>query len=358
MKPVLRVVFAAAIAALTITHSAYAQDATQQAAKPAAPAPTAKPAPPVLSNIAPQIINLNPFPPPDLKNFVATFPKKETVDAFLTQLWGYDPNRIYQVAAIMPTVAPTVSQVVVFVAERGQPADQTKTTTFLVLSDGKHGIAGDNVIDFGATPFADKRALLQARADGPSRGSADKKLELVEFADLQCPHCKDAQVTMDQLAQDFPSAHIVFQNYPLTAIHPAAFLAAAYGLCVAKAKPENENAAFFAYVHAVFDTQDALTPDNTKQTLDNAVVKAGLDAAAIATCADTQAIKDNLKASTQLAKDAQVESTPLLLVNGRAMPLGGVPYDTLKNVIRYQAQLDGVTLPAPAPVPVAAPAAK
>ncbi|HEY0307510.1 MAG TPA: thioredoxin domain-containing protein [Acidobacteriaceae bacterium] len=355
MKPVLRVVFAAAIAALTLTHSAYAQDATQQATPPPAPTPAAKPAPPVLSNIAPQISNLNPFPPADPKNFTATFPTKETVNAFLQQLWGYDPNRIFQVAAIVPTTAPTVSQVVVFVAQRGQPADQTKTTTFLVLNDGKHGIAGDNVIDFGATPFADKRALLQARADGPARGSADKKLELVEFADLQCPHCKDAQATMDQLAKDFPSAHIVFQNYPLTAIHPSAFLASAYGLCVAQQKPDNNNEAFFAYVHAVFDTQDALTGDNVKQTLDNAVVKAGLDASKIAACADTQPIKDNLKASIKLAKDAQVESTPLLMVNGRAMPLAGIAYDTLKSVILYQAQLDGITLAVP---PTATSAAK
>jgi len=348
MKPVLRVVLTAAIAALTLTHAACAQDATQQATPPP---PAAKSAPPVLSNIAPQISNLNPFPQADPHNFTATFPTRETVEAFLKQLWGYDENRIFQVAAIEKTQAPSLSRVVVFVAERGQPADQTKTTSFLVLNDGKHAVAGDTVIDFGATPFAEKRAMLQARADGPSRGSANKALELVEFADLQCPHCKEAQATMDQLAQDFPSAHIVFQNFPLVQIHPSAFVAAAYGLCVAQMKPDNSNEAFFAYIHAVFDTQDALTPDNAKQTLANAVVKAGLDADKVAACADTQAIKDNLKASTQLAKDAQVDSTPLLLVNGRAMPLTGISYDTLKSVILYQAQLDGITVPVPAPAP-------
>ena len=26
----------------------------------------------------------------------------------------------------------------------------------------------------------------------------------MEFADLQCPHCKDAQPTMKRLAKDFP----------------------------------------------------------------------------------------------------------------------------------------------------------
>ena len=346
MKSVLRVVLTAAIAASTFTHVAFAQDATQQATPAPEPAASDAGAPPALSNITPQISNLNPFPPADPKNFTASFPTEDTVKAFLRQLWGYDPNRIFQVAAIAKTAAPTLSQVVVFVAERGQPADQTKTTGFLVLNDGKHGIAGDNVIDFGATPFAEKRATLLARADGPAHGGTSKDLELVEFADLQCPHCKEAQATMDQLAQDFPTAHIVFQNFPLTQIHPAAFQAAAYGLCVSQLKPDAGNAAFLTYIHAVFDTQDALTPDNATQTLNNAVIKAGVDVTKVAACAATQAIKDNLNASIQLAKDVQVDSTPTMLINGRSVPLAGLAYDTLKSIINFQAQLDGVTLPA------------
>ena len=56
---------------------------------------------------------------------------------------------------------------------------------------------------------------MQQRADGPYRGSADKGLEIVEFADFQCPHCKEAQANMDKLAVDFPKARIVFQACPL-----------------------------------------------------------------------------------------------------------------------------------------------
>ena len=53
------------------------------------------------------------------------------------------------------------------------------------------------MIPFGATPFADIRKTLQASADGAARGATGKDLLLVEFADLQCPHCKEAQGTMD-----------------------------------------------------------------------------------------------------------------------------------------------------------------
>ena len=63
---------------------------------------------------------------------------------------------------------------------------------------------------------------MQQKADGPYRGSAAKDLELVEFADFQCPHCKEAQANMDKLVADFPKARIVFQNDPILSIHPQA----------------------------------------------------------------------------------------------------------------------------------------
>jgi hypothetical protein len=31
------------------------------------------------------------------------------------------------------------------------------------------------------------------------------------------------------------------------------------------------------------------------------------------------------------------------MVNGRQVPIGGVPYETIKQIVDYQAKLDGVT---------------
>ena len=279
---------------------------------------------------------VDPFPVTNPKFFTATTPTLGTVNSFLKSLWGYDPNRIWKVAAIQTTSAEGVSKVVVFVTERA-PNAKVQTTQFFVLPDGKHAIA-DGVVSFGANPFADLRKTLQDRADGPARGAASKDLLLVEFSDLQCPHCKEAQGTMDQLVKDFPNARVVYQSYPLVEIHPAAFAAAAYGVCVAKQK----NDAFFPYAQAVFDTQALLTPEDTNKTLQAAVTKAGLDATSIAACAATPAAKDSVNASVKLAQDAGVDQTPMLAVNGHIVPLTGIPYETLKVIVAYQAQLDGV----------------
>ncbi len=133
---------------------------------------------------------------------------------------------------------------------------------------------------------------------------------------------------------------------PLVDSHPASFEAAAYGVCVAK----QSNEAFFTYIQAVYDSQDALTPAGTVAALNGAVTKAGLDPVAISSCAATQATKDAVNAEIKLGTDAGIDQTPLLVVNGRVIPLNSLaPYETLKNVILHQARMDGIQVPVPPP---------
>ena len=239
--------------------------APPQTAAPAAPAPTA----PV-------------FPKPDPANFTASTPTPEAINSFLQTSWGYDPERTWQVQAILKTSVEGLSKVVVLIGDKSGK-QKASALGFFALPDGQHIIAGDEVLPFGPHPYAEYRAELQQQADGPYRGAASKDLELVEFADFECPHCKEAQANMDRLAVDFPKARIVFQNYPLVRIHPAAMTAAEYGACVTKLGGSN---AFFQYAAAVFDGQEGLaTADGATLTLNSAVTKAGLDPAKVSACA-------------------------------------------------------------------------
>jgi len=316
-------VLALGIGILSVGTSLRAQD---QAA-PAADAVVAAPAPakaPV-------------FPKPDPANFTATQPTKETVDAFLQANLGYDENIFWQVEAIQKTQVDGISHVVVFV---GDKSGKTKPYRFpfLTLADGKHIVVGEQISPFGTKPFADDRADLQKRADGPYRGSSLKDLEIVEFADFQCPHCKAAQATMDKLLVDFPKARIVFQNFPLQQ-HPSAPQAAAYGLCVAKA---GGNDTFFRFASAVFEAQEGLaTADGATLTLNSAVAKVGQDPAKIAACAASAEIKTQVENSVKLARDMRIEQTPTLVINGRQIP-AVAPYETIKKIVEYQSKLDGI----------------
>ena len=308
---------------MPVNQAAAQQDvpAAPVAQAPSAPAPAAAPV----------------FPKPDPANFTATAPDKDTVNAFLQASWGYDETRVWEVWAIQKTEVDGISRVTLLVGDKSGK-QKIVPAQFFALPDGKHIFAGEDIMPFGANPFAEARAIAQQRADGPYRGSASKDLEIVEFADFQCPHCKDAQPNMDKLAADFPKARFVFQNFPLP-MHPAAAIAAAYGICVTKQGGSN---AFFTYAAAVFDGQDGLaSADGATLTLNSAVTKAGLDPVAIAACAKTPATVAAVEAMGKLAQDLKISQTPTLLINGRSV-LATAPYDTIMQIILFQAKLDGV----------------
>ena len=279
---------------------------------------------------APATSSADPFPPINPKYFDAASPTTAEVDAFLKAIWGYDTNRSWRVEAIQKTMAPGVSKVTIFVADKSQ-GNKVEPVRFYVTPDGKYAIA-DTVFRFGAHPFEELAKVLEQGADGPAEGSASKKFLIVEFSDLQCPHCKEAEPVMANLRRDFPDARIVYQNFPLTEIHPYAFKAAAYGNCVAASKGD---AAFFAYTKSVFEHQESLTPELAQQTLDNGVMAAGGSPASVATCAASPATKQKLDAQIEFAQKIGVDQTPMIAVDGHLMPLGGVPYETLKQVIDW-----------------------
>jgi protein-disulfide isomerase len=305
--------------------------AQEQAPAPSAPSanvPAASPAP-----AAPV------FPKPDPADFTATTPAKEVVAAFMQANLGFDENNMWQIQAIQKTPVEGISKVVVLIGDK-TGRQQPYRFAFFTTPDGKHIIVGDRIVDFGEHPFAEYRSLLQQRANGPYRGAAAKDLELVEFADFQCPHCKAAQANMEKLIADFPKARIVFQNDPIASIHPQAATAAAYASCVAK---EAGSSAFFQFAAAVFDGQDGLnSADGATLTLNSAASKAGVDPAKIAACAKLPETKAAVDASVQLASDINISSVPALMVNGRQIP-ANVDYETLKKIILFQAKLDGVT---------------
>jgi protein-disulfide isomerase len=327
IRPSVRFASAAVLVAMSLflmKASAQTQVPAAPAQTPAAPAPVAAPA----------------FPKPDPQYFTASLPTKETINAFLNASWGYEETRIWQVQAILKTPVDGVTKVIVFVGDKSGK-EKPSALEFFAFADGKHIITGDQIVAFGATPFADYRAQMQQKANGPYRGAAAKDLELVEFADFQCPHCKEAQANMDKLLVDFPKARIVFENDPIPSLHPQAVTAASYGVCVSKL---GGSTAFFQFASVVFEGQDGLaTADGATLTLNSAVTKAGLDPVKVAACAATPETKADVDASIKLAADLAIGQVPTLVINGREVP-ANAPYETLKKIITYQAKLDGITL--------------
>jgi protein-disulfide isomerase len=256
-------------------------------------------------------------------------PSEATVDSFMQQTFGYEPQVSWKIASIKPAPVPGLVQVDVILANpQGQQASR-----FYVTADGEHAVVGD-IIPFGAKPFESVKKALEKGITGPSRGPKDAAVTIVEFGDLQCPACKAAQPAIEALVAAEPKARFVFQNFPLE-MHNWAAKGAAYADCVGHAS----NEAFWKFVAKTYETQADITAENVDEKLTALADGAGVKGADIAACATTPVTKAHVDASIALGKVVNVTGTPTLFINGRTVGnVGQVPAESLKGLVDFAAK--------------------
>lgn len=260
---------------------------------------------------------------------VAGLPSEETVNGFLQSTFGYQPDLRWKIADIRPSKAQGLAQVTVILSSpQGQQQQQ-----FYVTPDGKHAVLGE-IIPFGAHPFEADKKELALKAKGPSRGPANAPVTIVEFGDMQCPHCKAAQPVVEKLLTDEPNAKLVFENFPLP-MHDWANKAAAYNECVAQQSPD----AFWKFMSSVYDAQADITAATADEKLSALADKAGVKGSEIAACAASGETLARVQSEVQLGQSVEVTGTPTLFINGRRISdVGGVPYDVLKGLVEFAAK--------------------
>jgi len=253
-------------------------------------------------------------------------PTEDTVNSFLFQMFGYDATITWKVNEIRPSEVLGLAEVsVVLTNPQG-----SNLARLLVSSDGKHVMTGD-ILPFGAKPFDDARAKLEKGLNGPAKGPAKAAVTIVEFSDMQCPHCAQAATVIERLLAQEPDAHFVFQNFPLPG-HNWAEKAAGYIDCVGLAS----NDAVWKFIQKTFDEQANITEANADEKLKAIATASGANGDEIAACAVKPDTKARIEASIALGKSVGVNSTPTLFINGRNFP-GGASVDVLKKVVDFQA---------------------
>ncbi len=258
-------------------------------------------------------------------------PTEDTLNSFLFQMFGYDPTVTWKVTSIRPSEVPGLAEVTVLITNEKGPA-QNK---LLVSEDGKHAITGD-ILPYGAKPFEDARIKLEKGVAGPTKGPAKAAVTIVEFSDMQCPHCAKAAAGIDQLLAQEPEAHFVFQNFPLPS-HNWAEKAAGFVDCVGRASAAGtSNDAVWIFIQKTFADQTNITESNVDEKLKAIATASGANGDEIAACAAKPDTKARIEASVALGKSVGVNGTPMLFINGRNVP-GGAPLDLLKKIVDFHA---------------------
>jgi len=171
-------------------------------------------------------------------------------------------------------------------------------------------------------------------ADGPALGPQTPAIMMVEFSDLECPHCKAAQPIAEKLAAEFPQVRYVFQQFPLPAsMHPWAMKAAQYSDCVAHLNPS----LFWKYIDSIFENQASIAAATAEDKLKELAAAVGLDPVKISTCTALPQTEARIQKSMQLGQSLDVNQTPTLFINGRrVLGIADIPYDQLKNLVQFE----------------------
>ena len=167
----------------------------------------------------------------------------------------------------------------------------------------------------------------------PSKGAADAADIMVEFSDLDCPHCASMHATVLGTMKERGTKGLLvrFVNFPLDAscnshvtrtLHPTACLLARGGLCA------QEQGLFWPYVESIF----AIEGPRSQDKMVDAARRIGLDAAQLQECLEAPRTARALSEDIELARSARVRATPTVLVNGWTFE-GSMPRAKLLRVL-------------------------
>jgi protein-disulfide isomerase len=258
---------------------------------------------------------------------VATVMTQADVENVLKRMYGYDPAIQFKVFVVRKAPVPGMTEVLLNVNNEFQH--------LFITADGHYAFSGD-LMPFGPNLYAIPRKKLMA-ADGVAHGPAKPAVTLVEFSDLQCPHCKVAQPVLEKLAADFPQMRIVFQQYPLSA-HPWAAKAAHYADCAGRMN----NDAAWKFIAQIYENQGGIALPIADEKLKELAKASGLDGEKLSACAATPDTEARVKKSMALGDSLGVMGTPTIFVNGRLLEgVGVVPYEKVKAIVQYEIEHAG-----------------
>ena len=180
---------------------------------------------------------------------------------------------------------------------------------------------GDSIVDITMKkPIA---PVTELAIDGlPSKGNANAKITLVEFADYQCPHCKRAAGVLQTIAERFPTElRIVFMDLPINPSGVSRIIAEG-------AACADQQDKFWAFHDLAFEHQSTLSQESVTQFVN----ELDLDVSEFERCMMSGFPQERVALSEHQARELGLTSTPTLFLNGRKLHLHDMKTELIKAI--------------------------
>jgi protein-disulfide isomerase len=210
----------------------------------------------------------------------------------------------------------------------GQTLEQVKPRIVAYLEQTKRAERYEQFIDElkkkYKTTVALKPPVVEVAAAGrPSRGGGEKApVTIIEFSDYQCPFCKRAEATVNQVMQIYgDKVRLVYRDFPLD-MHPRAKPASLAAACA------GAQGKFWEYHAKLFENQTALSDADLKKYAQ----EVGLDTAKFDKCYADKEFAKKVEEDQEAGAKVGVSGTPAFFINGRMLS-GAQPVEKFKEVI-------------------------
>lgn len=226
---------------------------------------------------------------------------------------GVRPWRV-RVAAILVTLSGIASAILPEVLFQSYAAEEM--------------VQGDPIEEWTQSPPVTFNLELGKGAFGDyALGDPSAPIQIVEFADYECPACKMMHELMKELLDRYQGKyHFVFKNYPLDkscnpemqhALHEYACVAAYYSRCA------GEQGKFWE-ANTVLFLRDAEKGELTRESLlSDGSKELGIDERSAGECMDSGRYRDVILRDIKAGSDAGLQGTPSVWVNGKLVTQPG-----------------------------------
>ncbi len=156
-------------------------------------------------------------------------------------------------------------------------------------------------------------AKVVERKDAPKIGNG--KIQIVEFADFQCPYCQQFyKTTYPELKAkyiDTGKATLVYRHFPLTNLHQNAQISAEAAECASR------QGKFAEFYNILFTKGDGKGNGLNSSDLQKYALDLGLDTTKFNTCLFNGEAKAVVAEDLKAGQAAGVSGTPSFIVNGK-----------------------------------------
>jgi protein-disulfide isomerase len=161
-------------------------------------------------------------------------------------------------------------------------------------------------------------------------GNVYAGITLVEYGDFQCPYCRRAHPLVKRLLKEKgDELHFVYRNFPLSEIHPQAYVSAV------TAEAAGKQGKFWEMQDLIFENQAKI---NKNYLLSLAEIM-HLDLAQFAKDLKSEVIRNKIDTDFEGGIRSGVNGTPTFFLNSYRLLTYDETYESLADAIQFESEM-------------------